>query len=135
MKIERRLMIDERFIISAREIRKQYSQLSQELQNSNDTIKLLAEYLSEKVGELDDFKKTLNGKVKTKDQLIDFSKKILFKISEIEEKEKSLTKKINDINNGLENLRKEEVILMNKIKEKYPERSNQEIKTEVHSRL
>lgn len=135
MKIERRLMIDERFIISAREIRKQYSQLSQELQNSNDTIKLLAEYLSEKVGELDDFKKTLNGKVKTKDQLIDFSKKILFKISEIEEKEKSLTKKINDINNGLENLRKEEVILMNKIKEKYPEKSNQEIKTEVHSRL
>jgi len=128
-------MIDERFIISAREIRKQYSQLSQELQNSNDTIKLLAEYLSEKVGELDDFKKTLNGKVKTKDQLIDFSKKILFKISEIEEKEKSLTKKINDINNGLENLRKEEVILMNKIKEKYPEKSNQEIKTEVHSRL
>ena len=128
-------MIDERFIISAREIRKQYSQLSEELQNSNDTIKLLAEYLSEKVGELDDFKKTLNGKVKTKDQLIDFSKKILFKISEIEEKEKSLTKKINDINNGLENLRKEEVILMNKIKEKYPEKSNQEIKTEVHSRL
>ena len=128
-------MIDERFIISAREIRKQYSQLSEELQNSNDTIKLLAEYLSEKVGELDDFKKTLNGKVKTKDQLIDFSKKILFKISEIEEKEKSLTKKINDINNGLESLRKEEVILMNKIKEKYPEKSNQEIKTEVHSRL
>jgi methyl-accepting chemotaxis protein len=128
-------MIDERFIVSAREIRKEYLHLSNELTKSNENIKVLADFLTEKMSELEDLKTNLSKKVKSKEQLIDFTKKIFLKISEIEEKEKSLTKRINEINTNLEKLRKEETLLMKKLKEKYPNKSNDEIKNEVHSRL
>ena len=128
-------MIDTRFIESAREIRKEYLRLSEELDKNQNNVKELAIYLEGKIEELKEFQESLKNKIKSKEQIMDVTKNLLIKIGEIEDREKSMTKSIDEVNKKIINLRSEEFLLMKKIKEKYPELSSDEIKKEVHSKL
>ena len=129
-------MIDERFILSAREIRKRYQILSEELDGYKSDLTKLTEYLNDKIKELDGFKnEIIRKKIKTKEEVFEVSKELLTKMTDLEEKEKSLAKKINEIDNKMNKLREEEINLMVKIREKYPDKSPDEIKREIHSHL
>jgi uncharacterized coiled-coil DUF342 family protein len=129
-------MIDERFILSAREIRKRYQVLSEELDGYKSDLTKLTEYLNDKIKELDGFKnEIIRKKIKTKEEVFEVSKELLTKMTDLEEKEKSLAKKINEIDNKMNKLREEEINLMVKIREKYPDKSPDEIKREIHSHL
>lgn len=134
-KARKEKMIDIKFIESAREIRKKYLILHEQLDNSKEDITNLADFLREKTEEFNDLNENVVKKTKSKEDVINVTKKLITKLDEIQQKEKSMTKKIDDISEEIEKLKAEEVELMNLIKQKYPNLSNQEIIKEVHSRL
>jgi len=128
-------MIDNRFIESAKEIRKEFLKLSKELDDNRDVVTDLSEYLMSKAESIMEIRKELDKSSATKENIIEISKNLLNEMQEIEDKEKSMTKSINEINKKMEKLKAEEILLMKKIKEKYSNLTNEEIRSEVHSRL
>lgn len=128
-------MIESIFIDSAREIRKKYLRLSEELDKNKEKVQKLSEYLTDKIKELDDLKDEIRDKVTTKEQFLEVSNKILLKVNEIEDREKSLTSNITKINNEMESLKREEVELLKKIQVKYPKLTTEQIRLEIHSKL
>ena len=128
-------MIDKKFIDSAREIRKKYKSLYAELEMSERELKQLANFLIEKSEEFKHINENIVKKAKTKEEILDISQKLVEKLDDMESREKTMTKRIDVINNSIEKLKKEEIDLMILIREKFPDMSNDEIKQEVHSRL
>jgi hypothetical protein len=128
-------MIDIKFIESAREIRKKYITLHDQLDESKKDVTQLASFLDEKLKELAYLNENVVKTAKDKDELISVTKTLISKLDEIENRERIMTKRIDDINEDIEKLKLEEIDLMKKIKNKYPDLSNQEIIKEVHQRL
>lgn len=129
-------MIDERYISNAREIRKIYEKLSIELDNNKKDLSNLTDFLKDKIDELNSYKtEIINRKVKTKEEVFDISKTLLKKMTEIEQKEKIISKKINEIGDKMNKIRKEEQDLLKILTDKYPQKSLEEIRSEIHSRL
>lgn len=128
-------MIDNRFIESAREIRKKYSSLYEELNNSEREVKQLANFLMEKSEEFKTINDTIIKNAKSKEEIVDITQKLIDKLDDLERREKVMTKKIDLINENIEKLKLEEINLLKKIQDKFPDLSNDEIRQEVHSRL
>lgn len=128
-------MINERFVVAAREIRKEYFSLSQELDEKKDKLKGFAEFLLEKGNEFIKIKDNKKSEIKTQEQLLKFAQDVLKQMNEIEEREKQMNKEVQEISDKLDKLKEEEIELLKKIKEKYPLLSNEKIKYEIHSRL
>lgn len=131
----KKIMIDLKFIETAREIRKKYLSLHQQLEHSQNDISSLADFLREKTEEFNDLNENVVKKTKSKEDVIDVTKKLILKLDEIQQREKSMSKKIDGINEDIEKLKLEEAELFNLIKKKYPKLTNQDIIKEIHSRL
>ncbi len=128
-------MIDERFIESARQIRKRYMDLQDQLDDSKKNISLMVDFVKTKLSEIEVIEKEQFKVAKNNKDLEKVSIDLLSKIQDLEERENSLTKRVDDINKKIENLKKEEIDLMSKIIDSYPSMTRQEIIKEVHSRL
>jgi chromosome segregation ATPase len=128
-------MIDKRYIESAKQIRSEYLRLNDELNRYQDDVKELGEFLLRKVEDLKNFNDEEIKKAKTKDELSQLTKVLVSNLTEIEEKEKIIGSKVNDINKKIERLKKDEIVLYNTLREKYPEMTNEELRDEVQSHL
>jgi chromosome segregation ATPase len=128
-------MIDNRFIESAREIRKKYSSLYEELNMSEREVKQLANFLMEKSHEFKTINETVIQNAQSKEEIVDITQKLIDKLDDLDRREKVMTKRIDTINESIEKLKMEEIELLKKIQEKFPDLTNEEIRQEVHSRL
>jgi chromosome segregation ATPase len=128
-------MIDNQLLQSAREIRKKYLSIMGDLGDYEKEIKKLSNFLLEKA---DVFKKMndkdLNQKG-DKDQLLVITQKIVNEIQEIENEEEKISKRIESLNEGLVKLQQEEEILYQSIKTRYPNLSDEKIKSEVSNAI
>jgi len=124
-------MIDRQLLQSAREIRKKYLSIMGDLGDYEKEIKKLSNFLLEKAEVFKNMnEKDLNQKG-SKDQLLVITQKIVNEIQEIEKEEEKISKRIESLNEGLVKLQEEEEVLYQTIKNRYPNLSDEKIKSEV----
>jgi flagellar capping protein FliD len=124
-------MIDHQLLQSAREIRKEYLSIMGDLSDYEKEIKKLSNFLLEKAEIFKNMnEKDLNQKG-SKDQLLVITQKIVNEIQEIENEEEKISKRIESLNEGLVKLQQEEEVLYQTIKKRYPNLSDEKIKSEV----
>jgi chromosome segregation ATPase len=124
-------MIDRQLLQSAREIRKKYLSIMGDLSDYEKEIKKLSNFLLEKAEVFKNMnEKDLNQKG-SKDQLLVITQKIVNEIQEIENEEEKISKRIESLNEGLVKLQQEEEVLYQTIKKRYPNLSDEKIKSEV----
>jgi len=124
-------MIDRQLLQSAREIRKKYLSIMGDLSDYEKEIKKLSNFLLEKAEVFKNMnEKDLNQKG-SKDQLLVITQKIVNEIQEIEKEEEKISKRIESLNEGLVKLQQEEEVLYQTIKKRYPNLSDEKIKSEV----
>jgi len=124
-------MIDRQLLQSAREIRKEYLSIMGDLSDYEKEIKKLSNFLLEKAEVFKNMnEKDLNQKG-SKDQLLVITQKIVNEIQEIENEEEKISKRIESLNEGLVKLQQEEEVLYQTIKKRYPNLSDEKIKSEV----
>lgn len=128
-------MIDEHLLESARIIRNNFTRMSRELENYTGDIKKLVNYLEEKIVILKTDTTNKIKALKDKSELPELTKTIIREIEDIELEEKKLQKKVSKINEEMEKLQKEEEILYQTIKQKYPELTDNEIIKQIHRNL
>lgn len=124
-------MIDKNFINNAIIIRNEFISLIKSLEKYETEAKNLSVFYNKIANEMSAYKESL-------DQINDvqkIQKYLLGKMNELEVESQKLSSKITPINDRIEKLRKEEEILYNKIKEKYPKLSDDEIKKELSKHI
>jgi chromosome segregation ATPase len=128
-------MIDRQLLQSAREIRKKYLSIMGDLSDYEKEIKKLSNFLLEKAEVFKNMnEKDLNQKG-SKDQLLVITQKIVNEIQEIEKEEEKISKRIESLNEGLVKLQEEEEVLYQTIKQRYPNLSDEKIKSEVSNEI
>jgi hypothetical protein len=128
-------MIDKQLLSSAREIRKKYLEIMGDLTSYEKEIKNLSNFLMEKA---EIFKKIEEKDLNTKgskEELLKITNKIVNEIQSIEEEEIKISKRIESLNEGLDLLKKEEDILYQTIKKRYPKMTDQEMKSQIVSAI
>ncbi len=128
-------MIDSQLIDSAIVIRKEYLKLVSTLNKYQDNVSDLSKFLLEKIDDMSKYNNDVVKNIRTQSDITKVSDQILRNIQEIEDEEKKLSKKVNEINIKLEKLRSDETVLYNKIVDRYPNLSESEIIQEIQSRL
>jgi chromosome segregation ATPase len=128
-------MIDKRYIESAKEIRTSYIRLAEELNKYQGDVEILSNFLSEKIKDLEKINEEEIKKIKNKEDISKISKKVLDSITEIEDKEKFIGHKVSDINTKIERLKKDEIVLYNTIKAKYPQVPIEVLREEIQKHL
>jgi flagellar capping protein FliD len=128
-------MIDKQLIESAKIIRREFLTLSRNLDEYQDDVKNLGFFLQSKASELESYSEKNLKRLSSRDDLDKVVKHILSEVESIEEEEKKLSKKVSDINDKIEKLRKDEIKLYETIKHRYPSLSDDQISKEVQSQL
>lgn len=128
-------MIDTQLIESAKLIRKEFLKISNNLNNYHDDIKNLANFYFSKVEELKKYNESTIKKIKNKDDLNKITKFLIQEMESIETEERKLAEKVEHLNKELEQLNKDENILYETIKYRYPDLTDEEIIKEIHSHL
>lgn len=124
-------MIDRQLLQSAREIRKKYLSIMGDLSDYEKEIKKLSNFLLEKAEVFKNMNEKDLNKKGSKDQLLVITQKIVNEIQEIENEEEKISKRIESLNEGLVKLQQEEEVLYQTIKNRYPNLSDEKIKSEV----
>lgn len=128
-------MIDEQLLQGAVIIRKTFLRLKRELNTYQGDVSHMVNFLQEKIKTIQAIKKDELKNLRSREEVAVVTKKIVDEIDQIELEEKKLQNKINKINVEMERLTKDEGILYNTIKERYPELSDEEIIKEIHQKL
>ena len=128
-------MIDPQIIEAAKQIRRKFLSIVDELSANQDSLKEMADFLHIK---MDQLKKIENEEFKnkpSKEELARISTIIVKEIEDIEIKEKRLSKKFVKMNEELEALKKEEDLIYNVLKVRYPKFTDEQIKQEIQKYL
>jgi chromosome segregation ATPase len=128
-------MIDKQLIESSKEIRKKYLKAMSNLNVYEQDVRNLANFLQEKFKVFERIKDVELKKKPTKEDLEIVTKQIIDEITSIENEEQKILRKVESINGEIGKLQKEEEILYQTIKKRYPKLSDQEIKEEIQSNL
>lgn len=128
-------MIDEQLIQSAINIRLQFLGLNSQLDDYMKDVRKLADFLREKIKELTEYNETVIMKPKPETTIDSVSKHLVSKMEEIEIEEQKIRKKIEQINSKLELLEKDEKILYETIKKRYPSLKDEQIVKEINKHL
>jgi chromosome segregation ATPase len=128
-------MIDEQFIESAKQIRREYLLLVNTLNKYEDDIKGLGNFLLEKVSDLTKYNDDLVKKIKSKEEVSMVTTYLLKEIENIETEERKIYSKVEEINRKMEKLKNEQNILQVMIKERHPQINDIEIKNYIQSQL
>lgn len=128
-------MIDEQFIESAKQIRREYLLLVNTLNKYEDDIKGLGTFLLEKVGELTKYNDDVVKKIKSKEEVSMVTTYLLKEVENIETEERKISSKVEEINRKMEKLKNEQNILQVMIKERHPEMTDTEIRNYIQSQL
>lgn len=126
-------MINEFFLQSAVNIRRQYLKISNNMELYHNKAKEVIDTLESSVNKLELIQeKVTNDKNLSAEKSIN---DILKVINEVEQEGKRLEDLVEPMNKEIEKLSKEENELYKKIKEKHPELSDEEIVKSVENRL
>jgi chromosome segregation ATPase len=128
-------MIDIQLIDSAKEIRKKYLDALYEINLCEGDIKDLSEFLNKKLKSIENIQKFDLKEKPSESEFKRVLNLILKEIEEIEEKEIYMRNKINPLYEKIESLKRDEDILYDTIKERYPNLSDYEIKTYINQNL
>jgi len=128
-------MIDEQLILSAREIKKKYIKALDSLSIYEKDIKNIVEFLKEKAKNLEIIQDVELKKKAGKEELARITKLIVEELTQIEDEEKRLLKRVESINSEIQNLQKEEQLLYTTIKKRYPKLTDDEIIKEIQRNL
>ncbi len=122
-------MIQEIFLKRAENIRKDYLTLTRDLSTYEKMMRDIVSTIREKHQELMDIKNKID---ETKITSVDYAKGEFLKILiDLENESNILEKYIESINDKMDDLKKNELELFRDIRQRYPEMSDTEIKSEV----
>jgi hypothetical protein len=124
-------MIDEKFLIAAVNIKKNYIKLTSNINFYKTRTEKTLEVLDSSLKELEKIKKDMNDKNKD----IDSIKSVLSVFDKIEEEGNKIEKFVDPLNKEIEKLAIEEQELYRVIVEKHPELSEYQIIESVRKRL
>ena len=124
-------MIDEKFLIAAVNIRKNYIRLTSNVDFYRKRTEKTLEVLDSSLKELEKIQKDMNDKDKNTDSI----NSVLSVISKIEEEGNKIEKFVDPLNKEIEKLAIEEQELYRVIVEKHPELSENQIIESVRKRL
>lgn len=122
-------MIEESIIESARLIKNEFNRLNDILTTYESDVKILADSFFRVSDEL------TNLDVSQTDSIEKIRDLVLNKLSDLELESNAVTDKIDDINDRMEKLKKEEMDLYKIIKNRYPSMSDDDIKIELQKRI
>jgi predicted nucleic acid-binding Zn-ribbon protein len=123
-------MIDEHFIRSAVEIRKEWVKIIRSLDNHQEQVEKAQRIIADKKADIDAFSKK---DLKLKDvQVKEFVEKIF---NEIEHQAILIESRIKPLNDDIERLKKEELRLYHKIRDNYPGLTDEDIKKEIYTHI
>lgn len=122
-------MIEESIIESARLIKNEFNRLNDILTTYESDVKILADSFFRVSDEL------TNLDVSQTDSIEKIRDLVLNKLSDLELESNAVTGKIDDINDRMEKLKKEEMDLYKIIKNRYPSMSDDDIKIELQKRI
>jgi len=128
-------MIDQQLIESAKQIRKRYLKAMTDLGIYEQDVRNLANFLQEKSKVFEKIKDVELKKKPSKEELGKVTKLIVDEITSIEDEEQKIVKKVESINIEMDKLQKEEEILYQTIKKRYPKLSDKQMKEEIQSYL
>jgi len=128
-------MIDQQLIESAKQIRKRYLKAMSDLGIYEQDVRNLANFLQEKSKVFEKIKDVELKKKPSKEELGKVTRLIVDEITSIEDEEQKIIKKVESINIEMGKLQKEEEILYQTIKKRYPKLSDKQMKEEIQSYL
>jgi len=128
-------MIDQQLIESAKQIRKRYLKAMSDLGVYEQDVRNLANFLQEKSKVFEKIKDVELKKKPSKEELERVTRLIVDEITSVEDEEQKILKKVESINVEMGKLQKEEEILYQTIKKRYPKLSDKQIKEEIQSYL
>ena len=124
-------MIERNLLESAKYIRNEFESLLGRFNQYEKQAKDLKEFFDRKCIELSEINKSKLNRVKTKGDIEIATQEIFAIINEIEQESEKIARSLESTNTKLESIKKEESILYEKIKEKYPELSDERIRDQV----
>lgn len=127
-------MIDKSYIDSARIIHREYLESFNSLTKYEKDVKELLDFLIVKQEELEQILNN-TGKIRTHSDASEEVKIVYEKMVEIETKKNIFDKKVKDVNDKLVLLNKQQDILYETLKKKYPKMSDEEMAREIHEKI
>ena len=125
-------MIATFYIESAKTIRSQFLNLSQQLEKHQGELKQISQLLLDTARELEDYN---NNGIYKETSMESIKTYIVTKLDKLDSESNKLAKKINPINEAIEKLKQDEVQLYQAIKDKYPNLTDLEIQQEIKKHL
>lgn len=125
MKIDRNLLESSKFI------RMEYESLMAKFNHYEKKALDLKSFFDKKSGELTEMNKQKVSKIKSKGDLEVVTKDIMTIIEEMEQEAEKITRSVEGVNKKIESLKRDEEILYQKIKDKYPDLSDESIQEQV----
>ena len=126
-------MISEKFLIKAANIRRDYLQLTNDIDSVEKKVKSIVSFIEGQQDRLDDIKdKVENGEIKSKES---FAEKALMVIMDLEKETASYESGIDNVNKKIEKLREDEIALFNELKTKYSNIPDKELKSKINEYL
>lgn len=129
------MKIDQQIIEGAQRIRKKFLSIVSELSSNQEDLKKIADFLQKKMDDLKNIEKNEFNNKPTKEEIMRVSSIIVKEIEDIELQEQRLTKKFVKMNEELEKLQAEEKVIYDTLKSRYPNLSDDEIKSELSKYL
>jgi len=121
-------MIDIHILEGAKNIRTKYLQIIDDVNANQEALKELSEFLNKKLAQLKNIHDNEFKNKPTKDEISRVTALIVKEIEDLEVNEQRISKKFEKLNTELEILKKDEKVLYNTIKTKYPHLSDQQIR-------
>ena len=126
-------MISEKFLIKAANIRRDYLQLTNDIDLVENRVKSIVSFIEGQQEKLEDISsKVEKGEIKSKES---FAEKALMVIMDLEKETASYEAGIDDVNKKIEKLREDEIALFNELKTKYSNIPDKELKSKINEYL
>jgi len=124
-------MIDQQIIDASIKVRKRFLSIVEEINKNQDELKKMAFFLQQKMDELKRIESEEFKNKPTKEEITRISEIIVKEIEDIEIAEKRLSRKFANMSEELELLQKEESVIYESIKNRYPDLSDEEIREQI----
>ena len=126
-------MISEKFLIKAANIRRDYLQLTNDIDSVEKKVKSIVDFLEHQKEKLEDISsKVEKGEIKSKEYI---AEKALMVIMDLEKEAASYEVGVDDVNKKIDKLREDEIALFNELKTRYSDIPDKELKSTINEYL
>ena len=126
-------MISEKFLIKAANIRRDYLQLTNDIDSVEKKVKSIVDFLEHQKEKLEDISsKVEKGEIKSQEYV---AEKALMVIMDLEKEAASYEVGVDDVNKKIDKLREDEIALFNELKTKYSDIPDKELKSTINEYL